>query len=105
MELEAKVQASKDTCTGLMRHLISIWYPSERLAVCSASKGINERIRTAVFSKIKKIPVKYLYFIVFVTEYCLEKFPSSSADKLMRDLTNKCGEERRSLLKAGLTHN
>ena len=42
VDLEAKEQNCKDTCTGLMRHHIGLWYPS---------KGINEQIRTAVFSK------------------------------------------------------
>ena len=33
--------------------------------------------------------------IFLVCRILLDEYPSSSADKLMRDLTNKCGEERR----------
>ena len=31
---------------------MSIWYGRERLAACSAKSGINDTIRTAVFSKL-----------------------------------------------------
>jgi len=34
------------------------------------------------------------------TEYCKQKFPNCSLDKLKRDLTCKCGEERRKLQKS-----
>ena len=44
-------QNSKASVTGLMRALISIFYPPERLAACSANKGINSTIRTAIFGK------------------------------------------------------
>ena len=30
-------------------------------------------------------------------EYCEQKYPHTSLDKLKRDLTCKCGEERRKL--------
>lgn len=91
VDLEGKEQTSKDSCTGLMRHLISLWYPQQRLAVSYASKGINERIRTAVFSKIdvytdlNYFGNNYNNYFKFTTEYCLNRFPSLSADKLMRD--------------------
>ena len=51
VDLELAEQLSKNTPTGLMRSLISIWYSRERLAGCSATSGINQTIRTAVFSK------------------------------------------------------
>ncbi len=35
-----------------MRALISVWYPKERIAACSAMAGIHDNIRTAVFSKL-----------------------------------------------------
>ena len=53
IDVDSKEQGSKGTATGLMRSLISIWYPPLWLAASSASKGIgiNPRIRAAVFSK------------------------------------------------------
>ena len=39
---------------------------------------------------------KYI-IIFFPLAYCLDKYPSASIDKLKRDLTSKCGEERRKL--------
>lgn len=52
VDLELFEQSSKTTATGLMRNLIGIWYSNARLAACSATSGINQTIRTAVFSKL-----------------------------------------------------
>ena len=52
VELEHFEQSSKNSPTGLMRNLISIWYSNARLAACSATSGINPNIRTSVFSKL-----------------------------------------------------
>ena len=49
--LDERESTSKGTATGLMRNLITIWYSGERLGACSATKGINSRIRSAIFSK------------------------------------------------------
>ena len=51
IELEQCEQSSKNTPTGMMRALISVWYGRERLAACSATSGINKTIKTAIFSK------------------------------------------------------
>ena len=88
-----------------MRALISVWYTRERLAACSARCGINETIRTAIFSKYDyttrlspKEPVCHqIHASPFIVEFCLLKYDGFSADKLKRDLTSKCGEERRKL--------
>ena len=88
-----------------MRSLLSIFYSNQRLASCSATVGINKEIRTTIFSKLIKI--KYLQRFskcttsLFCSEYCEEKFPHVTADKLKRDLTCKCGEERRKMKKGG----
>ena len=50
VDLENAEQRSKNTATGLMRALISVWYSRERLAASSALT-INKNIRVAVFSK------------------------------------------------------
>ena len=53
------------------------------------------------------IKIKYLQRFskcttsLFCSEYCEEKFPHVTADKLKRDLTCKCGEERRKMKKGG----
>ena len=41
--------------------------------------------------------------ILSIIDFCVERFLQATADKLIKDLTNKCGEERRALLKAGKT--
>ena len=51
IELEQCEQSSKNSPTGMMRALISVWYTRERLAACSATSGINQTIKTAIFSK------------------------------------------------------
>lgn len=61
IELELCEQSSKNSSTGLMRALISLWYSRERLAACSATSGINPNIKTAIFSKIILIHFKVLY--------------------------------------------
>jgi hypothetical protein len=87
VQLEQAEQCSKNSPTGLMRALIATWYSRERLAGCSATSGINNVIRTAVF------------------KYCEIKYGKNvTADKLKRDLTSKCGEERRKLLKEAQSH-
>ena len=50
VDLEQAEQQSKNSATGLMRSLMSVYYGRERLAACSANSGINITIRTAVFS-------------------------------------------------------
>ena len=50
VDLQHSVNSSKNTPTGLMRALISVWYSKERLAACSAKKGTNNTIKTAIFS-------------------------------------------------------
>ena len=42
--LTAALQLAKPTPTGLMRTLIGLFYETERLAVSSAKKGINQNI-------------------------------------------------------------
>lgn len=44
--------------------------------------------------------VYYLYVSILNLEYCELKFPTISSEKLKRDLTSKCGEERRKMKKA-----
>ena len=51
IELEQCKQSSKSSPTGMMRALISLWYSRERLAACSATSGINQTIKAAIFSK------------------------------------------------------
>lgn len=38
-------------------------------------------------------------YLILNVEYCEMKFAGTTIDKLKRDLTSKCGEERRKLLK------
>ena len=52
VDVEQCEQTSKNSPTGLMKALMSIWYSREQLAPCSAKSGINDTIRTAVFSKL-----------------------------------------------------
>ena len=47
-------------------HLINLWYPQERLAVSSASKGINEQIQTAIFSKTMPARLCELYCCICI---------------------------------------
>ena len=51
IKLEQCEQSSKNSPTGMMRALISLWYSREHLAACSAASGINQTIKTAIFSK------------------------------------------------------
>ena len=60
VDLEQAEQSSKNTATGLMRAIISLWYSGKRLAACSANSGIRNTIRTAVFSKCKF--TSYVFF-------------------------------------------
>ena len=53
VDLEMAEQQCKNSPTGLMRALIGIWYNREWLAACSMKSGINDSIKTAVFSKHK----------------------------------------------------
>ena len=94
VDLERAEKSSKNTATGLMRSLISIWYSGERLAGCSATSGINSTIRTAVFSKLYYNTYKCIANAPALSEYCEDKY-GVSTEKLKRDLTSKCGEERR----------
>ena len=55
MDLEQAEQCCKNSATGLMRGLISIYYSQERLASCSAYSGIDPTIRTAIFSRFEII--------------------------------------------------
>ena len=52
IDLEQCEQSSKHSATGSMRALIAVWYSRERLAACSTTSGINETIKTAIFSKL-----------------------------------------------------
>lgn len=52
VDLENYGNSSKQTATGLMRSLLSVWYNPQRLAACSATKGINSQIKAAIFSKL-----------------------------------------------------
>jgi len=40
----------------------------------------------------------HAFLKILFSEYCGKKFTLSSIDKLKRDLTSKCGEERRKML-------
>ena len=51
VDLEHAEQSSKPTPTGLMRSLIGVFYTPERLAGCSAKRGLNDTITTVIFSK------------------------------------------------------
>ena len=52
IDLEQCEQCSKHSATGLTRALIAVWYSREHLAACLATSGINEMIKTAIFSKL-----------------------------------------------------
>ena len=41
--------------------------------------------------------IYYIYIVRLSLGYCEQKYPSTAIDKLQRDLTSKCGEERRRL--------
>ncbi len=71
LDLESKELASKGSATGLMRQLMSVWYKPQRLAASSASSGINEKIRTAIFSKsiYKLNKLAYYVHINFFLRY------------------------------------
>ena len=98
VDLELFEQSSKSSAIGLMRNLIGIWCTNARLAAYSATSGINPNIRTAVF---RKLPHDYTYCSVLtMLQYCETKYSGNiTPDKLKRDLTSKCGEERRQLTK------
>jgi len=53
VDLEMAEQQCKTSPTGLMRALIGVWYNRERLAACSMKSGINDTIKTALFSEYK----------------------------------------------------
>ena len=80
-DLKAIEQTPKESATALMRSLISIWYSGKLLASCSATKGINHTIKTAVFDYVKSV------------------FPDVEFGTLQRALTSKCCEERRKIKK------
>lgn len=103
VDLEQAEQTSKNTATGLMRALMSVWYSRERLAGCSANSGINTTIKTCIFSKSICMHVVYLFYIQynFILEYCEERYGAPLIDKLKRDLMSKCGEERRRMRAGG----
>ena len=69
-----------------MRALIYLFYSSERLAK-SATQGINPTIRTAIFSEyiMQLLVPPNLYWLI---EYVESKYPTTSIDKLMRELIN-----------------
>ena len=97
VNLEQTEQTSKNTATGLMRALMSVWYSHERLARCSATSGINNTIKTCIFSKYHYYACTCCIFIqllLLFSEYCEERY-GAPVDKLKRDLTSKSGEERR----------
>lgn len=58
VDLEQAEQCSKNTGTGLMRALVNKGYRRERLAACSATSGINQTIRTVIFSNLNNIGIR-----------------------------------------------
>ena len=68
VDLKQAEQTSKNTVTGLMRALMSIWYSRERLAIYSA---INTTIKTCISSRSMHVVCLYLTFNIF-SEYCEE---------------------------------
>ena len=62
VDLEQAEQTSKNTATGLMQALMSVWYSRQRLAGCSATSCINNTIKTCIFSK---------YIIVIMYTLCI----------------------------------
>ena len=54
-------------------------------------------------AKVTMSIIMYLHVQINITyvcvllEYCEQKYPITSVEKLQRDLTSKCGEERRKL--------
>lgn len=72
VDLELFQQLSKTTAMGLMRNLIGIWYSNARLAACSATSGINQIIRTTVFTKVSMFVLLEVLYITFTfdLEYC-----------------------------------
>ena len=68
VDLEQSEQSCKNSATGLMRNLISLWYSNFRLAACSATSGINSSIRTAIFSElIIMILINMHYRYIYIT--------------------------------------
>ena len=67
---------SKDTPTGLMRALISIWYSKRRLAAYSATSGINANIRTAVFSECNTLKCRDFHAWLIILVRTLWPFPT-----------------------------
>ena len=51
IKLEQCEQSNKSSPTGMMRALISVWYIRKQLTACSATSGINQTAKTAIFSK------------------------------------------------------
>ena len=101
VELEQAEKLSKGTPAGLIRALMSLWYSKRRLASCSAT-SIDTTNRTAVFGEGDILADENFKELVpfFLSEYCQEKFGTTvSMDKLKRELTSKCAEERSNLLK------
>ena len=77
VDLELFEQLSKITATGLMKNLIGVWYSNARLAAYSAISGINQTIRTAVFSKLSMFVLLEVLYVTFSfdLEYCEMKYP------------------------------
>ena len=91
MELDQAEQTSKNTATGLMRSLISIWYGLGEHLVASSTKSLNARVsRYEIFS----ICV-YTSCLLQFSEYCELKYEKASINKLKRDLTSKCGGKQK----------
>ena len=92
MDLERAEKSSKNTATGLMRSLISIWYSGERLAGYSATAGINSTIRTAVFSKLYHNTYEHIANAASLSEYCEDKY-GVLTKKLETSLVNMVKKE------------